>query len=206
MFEIERTELVQGPVMPWTPSEGMIAFTDCLLSSGDDLDKALGEALRERCFVKEFPALPNGKARAVVGERDVLIEAEFRFGIKINPAKLSLSGLKMLLSHTGEGDTSAEAIRNALNKVLESRQKGTENGVLEFHGIRMDPDTGLSIAIYRPSSFRQPRQWTLEFFREGEEESCRTETIPMLYDSLFGIEASDIQNLHSAIDRLISKN
>lgn len=204
MSSVEKQELIQGPVLPWSPSGEETALTERLLASDNELDKAYGEAYSERCFVREFGGETGEDGIAAVGEMDKLAEIEFRLGKEVDPQKLGLGDL-VELAYPGTGKTRAERVRDGLRHVLEARKKYQDPNydIMAPDLFGSFTEGGFRIEAYMPANARQARQWTIKVYREGEEEPFREETLPMDYEPKFGVDVSDKAALEQATDRIL---
>jgi len=192
------TELIHGPVPIWQPSAEDIAVTERLLASEDELDNAYGEVYQEHCFVQEFAGI------AAVGEMQRLAVAEFRLGTEIDRTKLGMGDCMSLGAYPGTGDSRAERVREGLRLILEERIKDKNQVTLDLFGAFTE--NGYRVEAYMPRNAKQPTQWTIKVFREGEEgEPIRVEIAPMIYAPVYGVDVGDKATLETRVEEIMQE-
>ncbi len=189
------SELIQGPVPNWQPTESWSNQTERFLSSEDELYNAYGTVMQAGCFVKEFAGL------AAVGEAHNLEVAEFRTGKEIDISELGMFDCMALGAWPGRGETRTQAVLDGLRQVLEARKIDDDKDALELFGSFAE--SGYKVEALMPLNSSQPRQWTVRIYKDGEEEVLREEVIPMIYEPVFGVDMEDQATLETRVDELM---
>jgi len=197
--------IIHGPVKEWQPSPEDEATIEMLLASGDDLDRAYGEAYRTGCFVREFSGLDGdaNKGVAAVGRMQILAELSFRAGKEVQAADLTL-GDCMMVAMPGSGDTRAERVRDGIRQVLEVQDaEFNPNNSLElYHSFE---EGGFKVETFLPYNSSQPQQWTVKVYRTGETELLEEVAIPMTHEPIFGVDIDDQATLEEAVELLMKR-
>jgi hypothetical protein len=186
-------ELFHGPVANWAPTPEQSTQIEQFLNSDNELSIAYGKVYSAGCFVKEFASI------AAVGEMQTLATVEFRTGEEVNLDELSMGDCMALGMWPGTGETREAAVLNGLQQVLEARQEDPD--ALSLFG--QFSENGYKVEAYMPRTSAQPRQWTIKVYNEGDDEALRIETVPMLYEPVFGPDVEDKAALEERVDSLM---
>lgn len=193
------SEYIHGPVQKWEATDADKLDVERLLNSDDELMRAYGKAYDAGCFVKEFAGITG------VGEMDSLALMAFRIGsdIDIDTLSLELVDLIALGAYPGIGETRTERVLDRLRQVLEAREVAPDPDSLVLFGSHTE--NGFTIKAYMLRSAQQATQWTVEVFREGEDSPFRTVAIPMMHESIFGIDDEDRVIFSDKVDRIMQE-
>ena len=196
-------ESYRGPAEKFFLDEAGRAKVREMLGSDDELRKAYGAVYANGCFVAELD-----ETLAAVGDWSAAAEAWFRAtGREFDPLEMRLGDCVALGASPGNGETRAEAVRNALASHLQSAEAGKDPGALEEYG--RFSENGYLVKAFMPVRPAQPRRWTVRAYEEaavaaeGDPEPLREITLPMVHEPVFGADAADVAALEKRVGELM---
>jgi len=194
------TEIYLGPVEQWKPDNHKQLQIAEMLSSDNELTRALGEAYSKRCYVKEFSTGSDDSqdGMTAVGDFDEITELEFRCNTTADTKTFTLEDCISLGTFPGEGVTRVARVLDGIRQVERARGRTLGPERLELFSSFTEGDC--YVEAFMPTSSSQELQWTVRFYDAKSMTLLKEDTISMTHDAIFGVDGKDKATLENYVN------